>query len=824
MSRTVRYALAFLFISFWLISWHPMSDLATRVLSSLEQYMLQYPPEKVYILTDKPHYAVGENLWYKGWLVNGADHFPNSPSKLVYVELVAPDSLVVLRQTLRVVDGTLNGDFYLPHELSAGTYDLRAYTKWMRNFSPDYFFNREVTIGNLAIESGTPTNSENRILMRFFPEGGEWIEGLPAVLGVEASNSFGAPSLGLVVGIEDRSGKEIVRFNTGNMGLSKVELTPQKGVDYKAVILEAFDSRLIGQTFEVPKPLTNGFQMKIDATRDQEIGIRILNNIDATKLNSQEILIIGHVRGIVYYAAVGRADRNEFTAQVDRSRFPPGIVQFTLFTEAGTPVAERLIYNPDSSPLTVLMESNKESYSVRDLAEVKILVKDVDGDPVDGNIAISVTDASQVTWPANHLDVRNYLQLVSDLDGPVLHPGLYDQLSDSTLALADQLMLTRGWRRFDWQKVMSSDGPRLQYPLEQGLTIRGTVMNKQNKRAATSQNVILALLGDVKEFYDTETDELGQFKFENLLYPDSTEVLVQTLDTRKRRHYDIILETIINYDPRIRKPSESYNQSVNSQYLAYLNQSRVREQIDRSFGLSNDVRMLGEVTVTAAREALQPPERRSLIVAADRVIKAEEVGGYASNPLDMLRGRTAAFRVTGVGRDMTVTFNRGIAWGGDPVPLFILDGMEVDLMTLVSIPASNVESIELLTDVGSLAIYGSRGSNGVIAVNTKPGGAVFAAREGIINRAFAGYYTPREFYAPDYSEHLNIHDKPDSRSTVYWEPNLILNSNGVGIVRFWTSDDTGPRFQNQETKYRIHVEGITSTGKPIVGWTYLIVK
>jgi TonB-dependent SusC/RagA subfamily outer membrane receptor len=285
-----------------------------------------------------------------------------------------------------------------------------------------------------------------------------------------------------------------------------------------------------------------------------------------------------------------------------------------------------------------------------------------------------------------------------------------------------------------------------------------------------------------------------------------------------------VLDTIDNFDSRF--PAGVIREDVNitERYAFYLSQSRAREQIDRSFGLSNDVRFLGEITVTAEREALPPPQRRSLIVEPDRIIKSEDVGGYASNPLEMLRGRSAAFRVTGAGRDMTVTFNRGISWGGNPVPLFILDGMEVDLMTLVSIPASNVESIELLTDVGSLAIYGSRGSNGVIAVNTRPGGAVFAAREGIINRAFAGYYVPREFYAPDYSEQHPIHEKPDSRSTIWWEPNIALSDNGRGMVQFWTSDDTGPRFQNRSTRYRVHVEGLTSNGKPIVGWSYITVQ
>jgi TonB-dependent SusC/RagA subfamily outer membrane receptor len=786
--------------------------------------MLRNPPEKVYVLTDKPHYAAGENLWYKGWLINGADHFPNSPSKLMYVELVSPNDSVVLQQTVRINDGTLNGDFFLPYELQSGHYVLRAYTGWMRNFSHDFFFERDVLIGNLENESVPPPITQNELNMRFFPEGGEWVAGLPAVLGVEAVSSRRFVSNELIIAVMDGNGNEITQFVVDSTGLSTFEMTPKHGETYKAVITESWDPQHVGQSFELPTVLSVGFQMHIDATDLQEIGIRIMNNIEAASSKSDEILIMGHVRGIVYYAAVGRADREEFIAQVDRGRFPPGIIQFTLFTHAGAPVAERVVYNPDPTPITVSVLSSKATYTTRDLAELTISVQDADGEPVDGNLAVSVTDANQVDWPKNHLNFRNYLQLVSDVDVRVQHPGQYDQLDAASMILADKLMLTRGWRRFDWQKVMASDGPVLTYPLEQGLTIGGTVMNKQNKRVATGQNVILALIGDVKEFYDTETDEVGKFTFKNLLYPDSTDVLVQTLDSRKKRHYDILLDAIITYDPRVRQKRVQVLDNVNSLYMSYLTQSRFRDQIDRSFGLSNDTRLLDEITVTAERETLPPPQRRSLIVQADKVIKAEDVGGYASNPLEMLRGRTAAFRVTGVGSDMTVTFNRGISWGAAPVPLFLLDGMEVDLITLLSVPASNVENIELLTDVGSLAIYGSRGSNGVIAVNTKPGGAVFAEREGIINRSFAGYYIPREFYAPDYSKQLVIHEKPDSRSTIHWDPNVIMNSYGIGYIRFWTSDDTGPRFQNRETTYRVHVEGITSTGKPIVGSTYINVK
>lgn len=806
-----------------MLGWYPTSDLATRVLGALQTYMQSYPPEKVYIMTDKPHYAVGENLWLKGWLVNGADHYPNSPSKILYVDLVSPEGEVVLNQTLRINEGVMNGDFYLPHELRSGQYTLRAYTKWMRNFNPDYFFHREIQIANGTLPAAQSMSPSSQLAVRFFPEGGEWVDGLPATLGVEARHADGSMVSELMLDIVNASGTNVAQIAIDSTGLGRVDLVADRNAGYRAVVRSSDDGRYAGQSFDLPAPVDTGFQLRIDASRESDISIQIQNNLD-NSFEVQDILVLGHVRGIVFYAAVGKTDREIFTANIDRDRFPPGIIQFTVFTEAGTPVAERLVYNPDRYPLNVTFETDKTSYTLRDRIELSLRVTDMDGEPVDGNLALSVTDVSQVSWSPFAMDIRNYLQLASDLDAPLRDVGFYDGTEQSSLKYADLLMLTRGWRRFDWQQVLRNEGPSITYPIEQGLTISGSVTNKQNRRLVADQNVILALLGDVKEFYDMNTDESGHFEFNDLLFPDSTEVLVQTIDSRKRRHYDIALDSIATIDPRKRSVLVPYRMDLNEAYRDYLNLSRTREQIDRSFGLSNDVRMLGEVTVTAEREALPPPQRRSLLVEADRVIKAEDVGGYASNPLDMLRGRTAAFRVTGVGRDMTVTFNRGISWGGDPVPLFILDGMEVDLMTLVSIPASNVESIELLTDVSSLAVYGSRGGNGVIAVNTKPGGAVFAAREGIINRAFAGYYIPRVFYAPDYTEQLPIHQKPDSRSTIWWEPNVILNSSGSAAISFWTSDDTGPRFMKRSTRYMVKVEGMTSTGRPIVGSKYIEVR
>lgn len=802
------------------MAFKPANDFAARILASLDAYMSTYPPEKVYVLTDKSVYAVGENIWYKAWLVNGVNHQANSPSRLMYVEILSPDQKVKLYQTLSIDDGGAVGDFFIPQELESGTYILRAYTSWMRNFDPSYFFQKQIEIlNNDQLINPNPTLTLNkRIELQFLPEGGEWVEGISSVLGIRANDAYGR-GLAVSGSIFDELGLEITRFMTSDSGLGRITLKPETGRSYYAIVddlpLESPDRRV-----QLPKALNSGFVLTIDGRRESDIRLAIYNNLSDRKLRDQEILIIAHVRGIVYYAAKGRAERDEFSAIIDRERFPSGIIHFTLFTENGTPVAERLVFNPQKSTPKLILNTDKQSYGRRELVQLDIVLKDPTGNPVQGNLALSVTNSAEVDFDPMALDIESYLYLVSDLGGLLQDPGQYTQFSMSRLSIVDDLMLTKGWRRFDWQKVLKGEEREYDFPIEQGLRISGTVINKNSGKPTPSQYVLFAILGDIKEFYDTETDRNGRFQFQNLMFPDSTEVILQTLDKREKRYYDINLEPQDSYDKRPTKlripPADPLE--LSKAYAEYLRLARDRDRFDRAFGLQNDVRVLGEVTVTAEREELPPPRTTRLLTTPDRTIKADDIRNGARNPIDMLAGRTAAFRVTGAGSSTEVTFNRGIAFGGvPPVPLFFLDGMEVDLQTILSVPAIVVESIDLLTDVGSLAIYGSRGSNGVIAVNTRSGGSFNSDPQGIINKPFAGYYVPRQFYAPNYSEPKDIHRKPDYRATIWWDPQVRINRDGIARIQFWTSDNTG-------TNYRVRVEGITVDGDPVVAHYVIPIK
>ena len=92
--------------------------------------------EKVYVQTDNNCYFVGDTLWYKAFVLRADDNKPTNMSKLLYVELLSPDGVVVERQRIVVSSkGVTCGQFALQDSLYSGYYELRAYTRWMLNFN-----------------------------------------------------------------------------------------------------------------------------------------------------------------------------------------------------------------------------------------------------------------------------------------------------------------------------------------------------------------------------------------------------------------------------------------------------------------------------------------------------------------------------------------------------------------------------------------------------------------------------------------------------------------------------------------------------------------
>nr|WP_294790900.1 carboxypeptidase-like regulatory domain-containing protein [uncultured Mucilaginibacter sp.] len=137
------------------------------------EYNSAYPVEKVYLHFDKPYYAVGDTIWFKAYVTTDSygdlkQRVPSTLSNVVYVDVINRDT-VVQKLKLAVTKGVAFGNIAITKlRYKQGNYQIRAYTKWMRNFDAAYFFDKTISIGdainkniltNISLTSSTQNNT-----------------------------------------------------------------------------------------------------------------------------------------------------------------------------------------------------------------------------------------------------------------------------------------------------------------------------------------------------------------------------------------------------------------------------------------------------------------------------------------------------------------------------------------------------------------------------------------------------------------------------------------------------------------------------------------
>lgn len=117
--------------------------------------------ERVDVHLNTDFLVTGETLYLSIHCLEADKSTYSTLSELAYVELIGENEKPVLQIKVPLTEGCGAGDFFLPSTLPSGNYTLIAYTKWMRNFPSEDFFNRQVTIINPYLKpltSGTQSN------------------------------------------------------------------------------------------------------------------------------------------------------------------------------------------------------------------------------------------------------------------------------------------------------------------------------------------------------------------------------------------------------------------------------------------------------------------------------------------------------------------------------------------------------------------------------------------------------------------------------------------------------------------------------------------
>lgn len=168
----------------------------------------------------------------------------------------------------------------------------------------------------------------------------------------------------------------------------------------------------------------------------------------------------------------------------------------------------------------------------------------------------------------------------------------------------------------------------------------------------------------------------------------------------------------------------AYSINVNSgsflviNYLGFESQTiKVDGRSTINIELQESANMLDEVVAIG-----YGVQKKKLTTGATIQVKGDDLAKLnTTNPLQALQGHTPGVQISSTsgqpGADMKVTV-RGLGTVGSSGPLYIIDGVEGDISTL---NAADIQSIDVLKDAASAAIYGAQSANGVILVTTKQG-------------------------------------------------------------------------------------------------------
>ncbi|RYZ48385.1 MAG: TonB-dependent receptor, partial [Sphingobacteriales bacterium] len=234
---------------------------------------------------------------------------------------------------------------------------------------------------------------------------------------------------------------------------------------------------------------------------------------------------------------------------------------------------------------------------------------------------------------------------------------------------------------------------------------------------------------------------------------------------------------------------------VNEAIAGYLKQSdNYFDELAKRGVLERSI-LLNEVNIVEKKNPAKNSTNLNGGGNADAVITAEQLQTCPTLTI-CLQGRVAG-----------LMFRGGVPYllrNGNVPMTIMLDGMDVGADFLDNIPPSDVETIEVLKSVNYTTIYGSRGAGGLLVITTKRGGGlsgISSYTPGIVTYAPKGFYTPRLFYSPKYDVPDN---RPDLRSTIYWNPHVVPAENGEVVLEYYNSDEAGT--------YRVVLEGIDMSG------------
>ena len=759
--------------------------------------------EKLYVHIDRELYSPGDFIQLKVYQVNGISHQLNTNFRNVFVQLLSEDGKVVKDLMLLSAGGQASGEIKTLG-LANGMYTIRAKTKYLETFGEEALFHKKIWISKSfstlgPIKKNQPVNTT--IDVTFLPEGGNMVLNAVNTIAFKAIDGNGK-GIFLKGKIMKESGDTITSFATSYLGMGKLMMMPEEGVNYYATIDQHPE-------LKIPLPIANGKGLCLNyKMKDESLLFDISANM---KLDHYPkfYFVASHKGAVLFNKEIAMVD-NSIGIKVSKNLFPKGISKITLLDTTLNPIAERLIFVDDDKDDLLSLQVNQKEFKPREAVKIDIDALLDKGDSIKSTMSVTVVNKNYLSTGENGQNIKSYLLLDSDLKGAIESPAAYfvnDQGHTSSEKL-DMLMLVQGWRSYLWDDVEKSSTPSLADWNDAGINISGhlkkILWNAPVPEAVVSMDYVYRYFNIGK----ITTDKDGRFLFKHTYLVDTLDVMLNARTKQGTRNAEIILDPLPKMDSVI-SPNLLNNSCFNIELNPDFNKVNLSRQTkELEFNPEKGTILLGAVDIVESRtEAFTrsmgdyPWADQTLIVTPEDYSFPYLIDYIASKVPSLVRSGDE------------------IMFSNKPVE-FKLDGLESDLQEILTVRMKEIKLIDIVNPgfrlIGELGVVDPRG---LIAIYRKDMHKIdidYLKVKGRIIPKLKGFDRPAIFYSPKYTlENINS-TKPDFRPTLYWNPDVSF-VNGKATLNFFTSDEL--------TDYVVYIEGVSKEGKICYGTTgFKVVK
>jgi hypothetical protein len=475
------------------------------------------PNLKMKLDFEKKAFGAGDEVIAKLEL-NTNENKPLSNTKIKCVANLAGDKLIDLTETTDE-EGIKYIKFNLPKELKTND--------GLLNVMIDYNGSTESISRSIPIVL-------NKIQFALFPEGGDLLTNAENTIAFRALNEFNKPADIEGVVLTDK-GSKVASFSSFHQGMGSFKLNPQVGENY---IVKITKPEGIKETYKLPEAYDRGYNLHIDNSRPNEVEV----SVNTTE--TEELALIAQVRGKIYYNTVFNVKPGNNKIVFPTTDFPIGVSQITLFDSKGIARAERLAFVNKDKQMNISIETEKEKYLPREKVKMTISVKDERGLPMPANLSMAVVNDQLLSFADDKSgNILSQLLLQQDINEKIEEPAFYFNKKEAKADKAlDHLLMTAGWRRFTWEKIMDEEMPLIKFPGEKAI-VSGVIYNSETGKPMSDVSIKSPDGSEIK------TDETGKFKFTKL---------------------DLTEQVTLNFNADGYYPQAQYVQNYNQNMVVYM--------------------------------------------------------------------------------------------------------------------------------------------------------------------------------------------------------------------------------------------------------------